>query len=219
MYAVEQYLFARSYMYAQVYHHKTVRAAEWMFIKTLERFRELARQGAEPAGLGRSRRMARGVTVPVDDYLRLHDVSVTAAIDSWAGRGPGWSPGRRDEVLRDLSQRLVSRRLFKTFDLGDDAGVADRLREPVERAAQARFGAAAELCPSRYRAADRLPPRPTRSSTSSITRARGGHAGGLLEDMPLGRPMATMRLLCAPELVDALEPIAERALRDSATSR
>ena len=36
MYAVEQYLFARSYMYAQVYHHKTVRAAEWMFIKTLE---------------------------------------------------------------------------------------------------------------------------------------------------------------------------------------
>ncbi|HEY5948788.1 MAG TPA: HD domain-containing protein, partial [Kofleriaceae bacterium] len=35
MYAVEQYLFARSYMYAQVYHHKTVRAAEWMFIKTL----------------------------------------------------------------------------------------------------------------------------------------------------------------------------------------
>src|SRR5258706_437428 len=43
MYAVEQYLFARSYMYAQVYHHKTVRAAEWMFIKTLERFAQLAR--------------------------------------------------------------------------------------------------------------------------------------------------------------------------------
>ena len=32
-YAVEQYLFARSYMYAQVYHHKTVRAADWMFLK------------------------------------------------------------------------------------------------------------------------------------------------------------------------------------------
>ena len=48
MYAVEQYLFARSYMYAQVYHHKTVRAAEWMFIKTMERFAELARRGDEP---------------------------------------------------------------------------------------------------------------------------------------------------------------------------
>ena len=51
MYAVEQYLFARSYMYAQVYHHKTVRAAEYMFIKTLDRFAQLARDGREPPGL------------------------------------------------------------------------------------------------------------------------------------------------------------------------
>ena len=68
MYAVEQYLFARSYMYAQVYHHKTVRAAEWMFIKTLERFAELARHGHEPAGLeigardGARRRPSRSTT-------------------------------------------------------------------------------------------------------------------------------------------------------------
>jgi len=51
MYAVEQYLFARSYMYAQVYHHKTVRAAEWMLIKVFERYSQLARAGHEPPGL------------------------------------------------------------------------------------------------------------------------------------------------------------------------
>src|SRR5690349_22664604 len=65
MYAVEQYLFARSYMYAQVYHHKTVRAAEWMFIKTLERFAELARGDAEPLGLGLAATMAKGGTVSI----------------------------------------------------------------------------------------------------------------------------------------------------------
>src|SRR3954466_1289601 len=81
MYAVEQYLFARSYMYAQVYHHKTVRAAEWMFIKTLERFAQLARQGTEPEGLPIASAMARGNDVPVADYLRLHDISVSTALD------------------------------------------------------------------------------------------------------------------------------------------
>src|SRR5205814_6066232 len=113
MYAVEQYLFARSYMYAQVYHHKTVRAAEWMFIKTLERFAQLARQGVEPPGLAIAGAMARGGEVPVADYLRLHDVSVSTALDRWAGHD---GPPADDAVLRDLAARLVDRRLFKTFD-------------------------------------------------------------------------------------------------------
>ena len=56
MYAVEQYLFARSYMYAQVYHHKTVRAAEWMFIKTLERFAAARARRRRAAGLADRRR-------------------------------------------------------------------------------------------------------------------------------------------------------------------
>src|SRR6185312_8956963 len=85
MYAVEQYLFARSYMYAQVYHHKTVRAAEWMFIKTLERFAQLARQGVEPANLPIASAMARGADVGVADYLKLHDISISMALDQWAG--------------------------------------------------------------------------------------------------------------------------------------
>ncbi len=211
MYAVEQYLFARSYMYAQVYHHKTVRAAEWMFIKTLERFAQLTRQGAEPPGLAVAGAMARGSEVAVADYLRLHDVSVTTALDHWAGRD---GPGADDPVLRDLAARLVDRRLFKTFDLGDDRPAADRLWPQALEVAERRFGAAAKsyvhLDTARqvgYFASDD-------EELHVIDHPRYGAVtlSRLLEDMPLGQPLAAIRLVCAPELVDDLRPLVEHAL-------
>ena len=208
MYAVEQYLFARSYMYAQVYHHKTVRAAEWMFIKTLERFAQLARQGAEPVGLPIARAMALGAEVSVADYLRLHDVSLTTALDHWAGE-PGTEP-----VLRDLASRLIDRRLFKTFDLGDDKVAADHVWPQALEVAERRFGTAApfylHLDTARqvgYLAADD-------EELHVIDHPRYGAVtlSRLLEDMPLGQPMAAIRLVCAPELVDDLRPLVEHAL-------
>ena len=212
MYAVEQYLFARSYMYAQVYHHKTVRAAEWLFIKTLERFAELARHGNEPAGLEIGAAMARGQQVAVADYLRLHDVSLTVALDRWAGVDGSNAPC--DPVLHDLANRLVRRRLFKTFDLGDDRPVAERLWPAALEVAKARFGAAAtsylHLDTARhaaYLASDdeelHVIDHP---KYGAVTLSR------LLEDMPLGQPTATIRLVCAPELVDDLRPLVEQAL-------
>lgn len=211
MYAVEQYLFARSYMYAQVYHHKTVRAAEWMFIKTLERFAQLARQDAEPPGLPIAGALARGAEVPVADYLRLHDVSVATALDRWAGHD---GPPATDPVLRDLAVRLVERRLFKTFDLGDDKAAADRVWPQALETAERRFGAAARsylhLDTARqvgYLAADD-------EELHVIDHPRYGAVtlSRLLEDMPLGQPMAAIRLVCAPELVDDLRPLVEHAL-------
>src|SRR5690606_1480259 len=80
MYAVEQYLFARSYMYAQVYHHKTVRAAERMFVELFARFRALAAAGDDPGGLGPVAALAGGAPLSVDDYLWLDDVAVLAAL-------------------------------------------------------------------------------------------------------------------------------------------
>ena len=211
MYAVEQYLFARSYMYAQVYHHKTVRAAEWMFIKTLERFAQLARQDSEPPGLAIAGAMARGAEVPVADYLRLHDVSITSALDRWAGHD---GPPAADPVLQDLSARLVGRRLFKTFDLGDDKAAADRLWPQALEVAERKFGAAARcyihLDTARqvgYLAADD-------DELHVIDHPRYGAVtlSRLLEDMPLGQPMAAIRLVCAPELLDELRPLVEHAL-------
>lgn len=212
MYAVEQYLFARSYMYAQVYHHKTVRAAEWMFIKTLERFAQLARQDAEPPGLPIAGAMARGKTVDVADYLRLHDISLSTALDQWAGHDG--SSGAADPVLRDLATRLTDRRLFKTFDLGDDKAASDRLWPQALEVASKRFGAHAtsyvHLDTARqvgYLAADyeelHVIDHP---KYGAVTLSR------LLEDMPLGQPMAAIRLVYAPELADELRPLVEHAL-------
>jgi hypothetical protein len=216
--AVEQYLFARSYMYAQVYHHKTVRAAEWMFLKIMERFRELAATGDEPAGLEPVARAARGGALAVSDYLWLDDVSLTHAIDAWAGRGPAGTPGPpADGVLRDLSGRIAARRLFKTIELGHDAGVIERLTGPVESAARARFGEAARY----YVHLDNAMQIGYRAAADEELHVVGHPVhetvtlGRLLDDLALGRPMSTIRLVCAPELVDALRPIAERALRSS----
>ncbi|MEZ4368082.1 MAG: hypothetical protein R2939_17645 [Kofleriaceae bacterium] len=211
MYAVEQYLFARSYMYAQVYHHKTVRAAEWMFLKALDRFTTLARSSAEPPGLASVAQLARGGDITVDDYLALHDARVALALDAWAGHG---TAPAADPVLRDLAQRLVTRRLFKTFDLGDDPRVADRIGPATQEIAERRFGADARwywhVDTARqvgYRADDdeelHVVDHPR---YGSVTLSR------LLEDMPLGQPMAAVRLVCAPELVDALRPVVEQAL-------
>jgi hypothetical protein len=188
-----------------------VRAAEWMFIKLLERFAMLARQDAEPPGLEVGARLARGGDVGVGDYLRLHDVSVQAAIDRWAG----WSGEPADDpVLRDLATRLVGRKLFKTLDLGDDLGAAQRIAPAVLDVAERHFGTAA------------------RSYVHVDTARQIGYRGGddeelhvidhprygavtlsrLLEDMPLGQPTAAVRLVCAPELVAELRPVVESAL-------
>jgi HD superfamily phosphohydrolase len=208
MYAVEQYLFARSYMYAQVYHHKTVRAAEWMFIKTLERFAQLARQDDEPPGLAIAGAMARGADVTVDQYLRLHDVSLTTALDLWAD-------GAKDTVLRDLSSRLVERRLFKTIDLGDDKTAADRVWPQALEVAERVFGAAAAKNYVHLDTARQVGYLATEDEELHvIDHPRYGAVtlSRLLEDMPLGQPMAAIRLVCAPELVAELRVIVEAAL-------
>ncbi len=210
MYAVEQYLFARSYMYAQVYYHKTVRAAEWMFIKLLERFAELARAGQQPDHLEVAARAARGERLSTDDYLGLDDARVIGAIDRWAGRGPAGTPAAADPVVRDLADRLVRRRLFKTIDLGDDPDVRDRIEPRAREIACDRFGAAGpfyvQLDDARqigYLAGHH------EEELHVVGHPRHGTItlGALLRELPLGRPVSTVRLVCAPELLDPLREL------------
>ena len=216
MYAVEQYLFARTYMYAQVYHHKAVRAAERMFIKLLSRFSDLARQGDAPPGLAVAAKLARGERLSVDEFLFLDDYSLFGAIDRWAGLGAGGqADAATDPVIRDLANRLVRRRLFKTIDLGDNPAVIEQVRGEVHAAAEALFGDDA----SSYYYLDNAE-QIGYSAHSGEELYVVGHPlygtvtlGRLLEDLPLGRPISTIRLVCAPELVGSLQPIAQR-LRD-----
>ena len=215
MYAVEQYLFARSYMYAQVYHHKTVRAAEWMFIKLMQRFCQLTREDREPPGLAVAGRMARGVAIPAEDYLWLDDTVLLHAMDLWAGLGPAGEPGPADDpILRDLAHRLMRRQLFKTIDLGDEPGVIERIQAQVSAAAEARFGTDARYYYQIDNARQIGYQADHGEELHVVDHPRYGTVtlSRMLEDLPLGQPTSTVRLVCAPELLPVLRPIAEATL-------
>src|SRR5690606_21695628 len=116
-----------------------------------------------------------------------------------------------DPILRDLAERLISRRLFKTVELGHDPTVIDRVREPVLAIARARFGDAAQ----HYVRIDHTTQVPYRATGDEelwvIGHPRHDRVtlGELLEALPLGRPRSTVRLVCAPELLEDLRPLAE----------
>lgn len=212
MYAVEQYLFARSYMYSQVYHHKTVRAAEWMFIKLMSRYAELAKAGREPAGLPQAAALARGEALPVAAYLQLTDTAVFAAMDAWAGHGTP-APAE-DPVVRDLAQRLVERRLFKTIDLGDDADAAREVAPKLRALAEAKLGDHGGYY-IEVDAARQVGYRGGNDELYVIGHPRHGTVtlGRLLEDMPLGQPLSAIRVVCAPELMAEVAPIVAAHVR------
>jgi len=201
-------------MYAQVYHHKTVRAAEWMFLKLLGRYAELARAGEAPPHLPTAEKLANGAEISTSEYLGLDDFIITSAIDCWA-HGGQLGTAAADPVLRDLAARLVDRRLFKTIDLGDDPGVIEELREGILAVAQRRFGDRAtsyfELDAARqigYQSDDDA------EELHVVGHPRYGTVtlGRLMEDLPLGHSMATVRLVCAPELLPELEAVSKGVL-------
>src|SRR6266566_565394 len=111
LYAVEEYLQARYYMFRQVYFHRTLRSAEAVLRSALSRALELVEKG-EPvwSAPGTSfekilQRQALGIT----EHLELDDSDVIFHMKQWQHSD--------DEVLKDLSQRFVGRRLFKAIDL------------------------------------------------------------------------------------------------------
>jgi uncharacterized protein len=195
--AVAQFLVGRFNMYAQVYYHKTVRAAEWMFTRLMQRFAALAVAGAAPPGLPAASRLARGERVAVGEYLSLDDARVWCAMEAWAEEPP-------DETLGDLASRLTRRRLFKALEAGDDAARVDELRPRLEVAAAAVLG---DRAPS-YWAIDAAV-REVVSGPGEELFVVGHPRRGTIElaalagELPLGRPVTTVRVLCAPELVPA----------------
>ncbi len=128
LYAVEEYLQARFYMFRQVYFHRTLRSAEGVLVSILRRAVELMRAGELQFVVAGSvmERVLRGEELAVGDYLDFDDHDVMFHLKQWM-REP-------DAVLSDLAQRFIKRRLFKALDL--------------EMAAEARaaFVAAAREC-------------------------------------------------------------------------
>ncbi|HEX8071255.1 MAG TPA: HD domain-containing protein [Pyrinomonadaceae bacterium] len=111
IYAVEEYLQARYYMFRQVYFHRTLRSAEAVLRSTLSRALELVAAGREVwcAPNTAFAKMLRREPLTVADHLEMDDSDVLFHLKQWRRAD--------DAVLRDLSTRFIARRLFKAIDL------------------------------------------------------------------------------------------------------
>jgi len=112
LFAVEEYLQARYYMFRQVYFHRTLRSAEAVLISALNRARFLIAAGKLRFSVLGSpfEKMLLGEEASTAEYLQLDDTDLAFRIKEWSRE--------EDEILADLSSRLLHRRLFKAIDLG-----------------------------------------------------------------------------------------------------
>jgi hypothetical protein len=132
LYAVEEYLQARYYMFRQVYFHRTLRSAEAVLRSVLRRALELLEAGEEVwcAPGTAFEKVLRRQPLTLEEHLEMDDSDVIFHIKQWQRAS--------DTVLSDLSRRFIGRRLFKAIDL--DMPEAERTsfltaaRTAVERA-------------------------------------------------------------------------------------
>lgn len=111
VYAVEDYLQARYYMFRQVYFHRTLRSAETILRSLFNRALELTAQGETVwhAKGSAFAKILRREKLSLADHLELDDNDVMFHIKRWRHSD--------DSILSDLSSRFLDRRLFKAFDL------------------------------------------------------------------------------------------------------
>ncbi len=107
--AVEDYLFARFSMYAQVYYHRKNLAARTLLAKIIRRARYIMNNRSEPINFmdEPTRKWLSGEELEVKDYLHLDDVQLTYHIKMWLRD--------KDPILSDLASRFLNRKLFKAI--------------------------------------------------------------------------------------------------------
>jgi len=111
IYAVEDYLQARYYMFRQVYFHRTLRSAEAVLRSLLRRALWLFQNGktvwyAENTPF---EKILNGEKLNLAEHLQVDDSDVMFHIKQWQNCD--------DDILKDLANRFLNRRLFKAFDL------------------------------------------------------------------------------------------------------
>jgi HD superfamily phosphohydrolase len=111
LYAVEEYLQARYYMFRQVYFHRTLRSAEAVLRSALRRALELFATGTQVwyAADTAFEKILLGEKLTITEHLQLDDSDVLFHIKQWQRS--------EDAVLADLSSRFIGRRLFKALDV------------------------------------------------------------------------------------------------------
>lgn len=121
--AIDQYLLGRFHNYKHIVYHKTVRAAEMMFKRILTLG---LRSGCDWDSLisGSLRKIALKEPLTVEDYLSLDDNIIMTQIKHWADSS-------KNETLKDLSDRLINRKLFKVIylDIKNDFKMTDTIQK------------------------------------------------------------------------------------------
>jgi HD superfamily phosphohydrolase len=111
LYAVEEYLQARYYMFRQVYFHRTLRSAEAVLRAILRRALKLLEIGGDiwHAPGTAFEKVLRRNSLSITEYLEVDDSDVLFHVKQWQRSS--------DKILSDLSKRFMARRLFKAIDL------------------------------------------------------------------------------------------------------
>jgi HD superfamily phosphohydrolase len=111
IYAVEEYLQARYYMFRQVYFHRTLRSAEAALRSIIRRALRLLDDGQEVwyAPGTPFEKILRREELSISEHLQIDDSDFVFHVKQWQNSS--------DAVLRDLSRRFTDRRLFKAIDL------------------------------------------------------------------------------------------------------
>jgi HD superfamily phosphohydrolase len=127
IYAVEDYLQARYYMFRQVYFHRTLRAAEAVLHSTLKRALDLfARsKGVWCASGTAMESVIAGKKLSMTEHLSLDDSDFVFHIKRWQDSD--------DPILADLASRFIGRRLFKAIDLDMSDGERDQFVEEARK--------------------------------------------------------------------------------------
>ncbi len=132
LYAVEEYLQARYYMFRQVYFHRTLRSAEAVLRSVLRRALQLLETGQHVwyAHETAFEKVLRKELLTITEHLEVDDSDVLFHIKQWQRSD--------DPILRDLSRRFTGRKLFKAIDLdmplNEQAAFLAAARECVAKA-------------------------------------------------------------------------------------
>src|SRR5690349_1243514 len=132
LFAVEDYLQARYYMFRQVYFHRTLRSAEVILRSIIRRALHLLDndQDVWHATGTAFEKILRRETLAINEHMQIDDSDFVFHIKQWQRSS--------DPILRDLSHRFISRRLFKAIDLDmpmdQRAEFLASARQRVERA-------------------------------------------------------------------------------------
>jgi len=132
VYAVEEYLQARYYMFRQVYFHRTLRSAEAVLRSALRRALEITTSGGDVWHVPGAAfaKVLRRERLTISEHLEIDDSDVIFHLKQWREDS--------DQILRDLSHRFVGRMLFKAIDLDmpidERADFINAARQVVTRA-------------------------------------------------------------------------------------